>query len=131
MTEDDRRRAGSGSPFEASIGFSRAVRVGPRVVVSGTGPIWPDGSCPDDAGTQARRCFEIVLAALAELGGSADEVIRTRMYLCAREDADAVAQAHREAFGRARPAATMVVVAGLLDPRWKVEVEAEALLADE
>jgi enamine deaminase RidA (YjgF/YER057c/UK114 family) len=131
VTADGRRRAGSGSPFEASIGFSRAVRVGPRVVVSGTGPIWPDGSCPDDAGTQARRCFEIVLAALAELGGSADEVIRTRMYLCAREDADAVAQAHREAFGRARPAATMVVVAGLLDPRWKVEVEAEALLADE
>jgi enamine deaminase RidA (YjgF/YER057c/UK114 family) len=131
VTEDDRRRAGSGSPFEASIGFSRAVRVGPRVVVSGTGPIWPDGSCPDDAGTQARRCFEIVLAALAELGGSADDVIRTRMYLCAVEDADAIGAAHREAFGRARPAATMVVVAGLLDPRWKVEVEAEALLADE
>jgi enamine deaminase RidA (YjgF/YER057c/UK114 family) len=131
VTADGRRRAGSGSPFEASIGFSRAVRVGPRVVVSGTGPIWPDGSCPDDAGTQARRCFEIALAALAELGGTADDVIRTRMYLCAREDADAVGAAHREAFGRARPAATMVVVAGLLDPRWKVEIEAEALLADE
>ena len=130
MSDHGRRRAGSGSPFEASIGFSRAVRVGPRVVVSGTGPIWPDGSCPDDAGTQARRCLEIVLAALAELGASADDVVRTRMYLCAREDADAVGAAHREVFGRARPAATMVVVAGLLDPRWKVEIEAEALVVD-
>ena len=128
MTGDDRRRASSGSPFEGSIGFSRALRVGSRVVVSGTGPIWPDGTCPDDAGLQARRCIDIALAALAELGASADDVVRTRMYLCDRQDADAVGAVHSAVFGSARPAATMVVVAGLLDPRWRVEIEAEAVL---
>jgi enamine deaminase RidA (YjgF/YER057c/UK114 family) len=127
----DRRRVRSGSPFEATIGFSRAVRIGSRVLVSGTAPIWPDGSCPDDAGAQARRCFEIVLRALAELGASAEDVVRTRMYLCRAEDAEAVGSAHAEAFGPAAPAATMVVVAGLLDPRWRVEVEAEADLGSE
>lgn len=126
-----RRRAASGSPFEETIGFSRAVRVGSRVVVSGSAPVWPDGSCPDDAGAQTRRCIEIVLGALAELGASADDVIRTRMYVCDRDDADAVGAAHAEVFGRARPAATMVVVAGLLDPRWKVEIEAEAVVSDD
>ena len=130
MTGDDgRRRAASGSPFEATIGFSRAVRVDARVVVSGSAPIWPDGTCPDDAGIQARRCLEIVLDALEALGASADDVIRTRVYLCDRNDARAVGDAHAEVFGRARPAATMVVVAGLLDPRWKVEIEAEAVVA--
>jgi len=130
VSGDGRRRATSGSPFEDSIGFSRAVRVGSRVAVSGSAPIWPDGTCPDDAGTQARRCFEIVLDALAELGASADDVIRTRVFLCDRDDADAVGAAHLAVFGRARPAATMVVVAGLLDPRWKVEIEAEAVVGD-
>lgn len=129
MSPAGRRRAASGSPFEQTIGFSRAVRVGSRVVVSGTAPIWPDGSCPPDAGLQARRCFEIVLSALAELGASADDVVRTRMYLCRAEDADAVGAVHAEAFARSRPAATMVVVAALLDPRWRVEVEAEAEIA--
>ena len=123
-----RRRAASGSPFEQTIGFSRAVRSGSRVLVAGTAPIWPDGACPDDPLVQARRCFEIVLTALAELGGRADDVVRTRMYHCHAEDAAVVGAAHAEAFGRARPAATMVVVAGLLDPRWRVEVEAEAEL---
>ena len=118
----------SGSPFETTIGFSRAVRVGSRVLVSGTAPIWPDGSCPDDAGAQARRCFEIILGALAEVGAGAEDVVRTRLYVCRAEDAEAVGYAHAEAFGRALPAATMVVVAGLLDPRWRVEVEAEAEL---
>jgi len=130
VSDDGRRRAASGSPFEGSIGFSRAVRVGSRVVVGGTAPIWPDGSCPDDAGSQASRCLEIVVAALAELGASADDVVRTRMYLVDRSDADAVGAAHSAVFGRTRPAATMVVVAGLLDPRWRVEIEAEAELAN-
>ena len=129
--EAGRRRASSGSPFEETIGFSRAVRIGSRVVVSGSAPIWPDGTCPDDAGAQARRCLEIVVEALGALGASADDVVRTRMYLCHREDAQAVGEAHAEVFGPVRPAATMVVVAGLLDPRWKVEIEAEAVLADE
>ena len=118
----------SGSPFEATIGFSRAVRVGHRVLVSGTAPIWPDGSCPDDAGAQARRCLEIISAALTEAGSSTADVVRTRMFLTDAGDADAVGRAHGEVFGEVRPAATMVVVAALLDPRWKVEIEAEAVV---
>jgi enamine deaminase RidA (YjgF/YER057c/UK114 family) len=118
----------SGSPFEATIGFSRAVRVGNRILVSGTAPVWPDGSCPEDAAVQARRCFEVILTALAEAGAGAADVVRTRMFLTSAEDADAVSGVHGEIFGQSRPAATMVVVAALLDPRWKVEIEAEAEL---
>jgi enamine deaminase RidA (YjgF/YER057c/UK114 family) len=123
-----RQRISSGSPFEPAIGFSRAVRVGDRVVVSGTGPVWPDGSCPDDAGAQARRCLEIITDALAAAGATASDVVRTRMFLTSVEDADAVGAAHGDIFGDHRPAATMVVIAGLLDPRWRVEVEAEAII---
>lgn len=125
----ERLRVSSGSPFESTIGFSRAVRVADRVLVSGTGPVWPDGSCPDDAGAQARRCFEIIGAALQEAGASLEGVVRTRMYLTSGGDADAVSAVHGALFGRVRPAATMVVVAALLDPRWKVEIEAEAVIA--
>jgi enamine deaminase RidA (YjgF/YER057c/UK114 family) len=124
----ERQRISSGSPFEATIGFSRALRVDDRVWVSGTGPVWPDGSCPDDAGEQARRCFAIILAALAEAGAGAHDIVRTRMYLISAADADAVSAVHGELFGALRPAATMVVIASLLDPRWKVEIEAEALI---
>ena len=115
---DERRRARSGSPFETAIGFSRAVRAGDRILVSGTAPIWPDGSCPDDARVQAARCFEIALAALRELGGVPADVVRTRMFITDARVAGAVGDAHRDAVGEAAPAATMVVVAGLLDPRW-------------
>jgi len=124
----DRQRISSGSPYEPTIGFSRAVRVGDRVVVSGTAPVWPDGSCDPDPGAQARRCLEIIEAALAEAGASLRDVVRTRMFLTNAADVTAVGRAHGEAFGDVRPAATMVVVAGLVDPRWKVEIEAEALL---
>ncbi len=130
MTADGRRRASSGSPFEQSIGFSRAVRIGPRVVVSGTAPVWPDGSCPDRRGLQARRCLEIILSALDELGAGAADVVRTRMFICRPDDAEAVGAAHAEVFAEVRPAATMVVVAGLLDPRWRVEIEAEAIVEE-
>lgn len=123
-----RRRAGSGSPFERRYGFSRAVRVGERVVVSGSAPIWPDGSCDPDPRAQARRCCEIIVAALAEVGAGAADVVRTRMFVTDAAHADAVGEVHREFFGPAAPAATMVVVAGLLDPRWVVEIEAEAQL---
>ena len=123
-----RSASSSGSPFEPTIGFSRALRVDDRVWVSGTGPVWPDGSCPDDAGVQARRCFEIIVAALAEAGACTDDVVRTRMFLTSAADADAVSAVHGELFADIRPAATMVVIAALLDPRWKVEVEAEALI---
>jgi len=123
-----RQHIASGSPFEATIGFSRALRVDDRIWVSGTGPVWPDGSCPDDAGAQARRCFDIVLAALAEAGAGKDDVVRTRMFLTSATDSDAVSAVHGELFSDIRPAATMVVIAALLDPRWKVEVEAEAVV---
>ncbi len=123
-----RRRVKSGSAYEPAIGFSRAVRVGDRVLVSGTAPIWPDGSCDADVEVQARRCLEIVLQALAELGAGPEHVVRTRTYLTDAGDWEAVGRAHGEVFRDVRPAATMVVVAGLLDPRWKLEMEAEAIV---
>lgn len=123
-----RTAVSSGSPYEESIGFSRAVRVGDRVFVSGTAPIWPDGSCDPDVERQAGRCLEIVAGALQELGCSLADVVRTRMYIKHSGDAEAVGRAHAAAFGAVRPAATMVVVAGLLDSRWKVEIEAEAVV---
>lgn len=122
------RRVASGSPYEATIGFSRAVRAGDRVLVSGTAPVFPDGSCPPDPGVQARRCLEIIAVALREAGASLADVVRTRTFLTDAAHADAVGAVHGEAFGDVRPAATMVVVAGLLDPRWLVEIEAEAQL---
>ena len=124
----DRRRVASGSPFEATIGFSRAVRVGNRVLVAGTAPIWPDGSCDPDPGVQAARCLEIILAALREAGAEPRHVVRTRMFLVNPGDSDAVGRAHGAVFGEIRPAATMVVLSALLDPRWKVEIEAEAIV---
>jgi len=128
MARLPRTSVSSGSPFEATIGFSRAVRSGDRVLISGTAPIWPDGSVDPDVAVQARRCFEIILAALAEAGGEPRHVIRTRMFIVDAADGTAVGRLHGEIFSDIRPAATMVVVAGLLDPRWKVEIEAEALL---
>lgn len=124
----ERTRVSSGSPYEEPIGFSRAVRVGKRVLVSGTGPVWPDGSCDPDAQVQAARCFEIALAALAEAGGSAADVVRSRMYVTDADHWQAVGRAHGEVFSDVRPAATMVVVAGLVDRRWLVEIELEAVV---
>src|SRR5688500_6830615 len=112
MTEKKHIR--SGSPFEEQIGFSRALRVGDRVLVSGTAPVWPDGSVDPDPYVQTKRCLEIVAAALEEAGSSIEDVVRTRMYLIDAADADAVSRAHSEAFGQVRPAATMVIVAALL-----------------
>ena len=128
MTEIERQRIASGSPFEPEIGFSRAVRVGDRVVVSGTAPVWPDGSCDPDPERQAARCLELILTALREAGGGPEHVVRTRMFITGADVWRAVGRAHGAVFGEVRPAATMVVVAGLLDPRWRVEIEAEAVL---
>jgi enamine deaminase RidA (YjgF/YER057c/UK114 family) len=122
----ERQRISSGSPWEPRIGISRAVRVGNRVLVSGTAPIWPDGSCDPDPAVQARRCFEIILEALREAGAKPADVVRTRQYLVDPADGEAVATVHGELFGEIRPASTMIVVSGFLDPRWKVEIEAEA-----
>ncbi len=118
----------SGSPYEERYGFSRAVRVDDRILVAGTAPIPPSGEAPaDTAYAQTLRCGEIILAALADLGASATDVVRTRMFIVDPADADAIGRAHREIFGEAKPAATMVATR-LLDPTWKVEIEAEAVL---
>lgn len=123
----DRQRATSGSPWEPVLGFSRAVRVGDRVLVAGTGPVWPDGSCNPDPQVQAARCLEIIAAALGGLGATLADVVRTRLLLANAADAEAVGRAHRAVFAEFPPAATVVVV-GLLDPRWKIEIEAEAVI---
>jgi enamine deaminase RidA (YjgF/YER057c/UK114 family) len=123
-----RENVSSGSPYEPRYGFSRAVKVGDRVLVAGTAPIWPDGEVDPDPGAQARRCLEIMLGALAEAGGSPEHVVRTRSFITDASHADEVGEAHGEVFAAARPASTMVVVAGLLDERWKVEMELEAVL---
>jgi enamine deaminase RidA (YjgF/YER057c/UK114 family) len=128
MTPVPRQLVSSGSPFEATIGFSRAVRVGDRVLVAGTAPIQPDGSVDPDPFVQAGRCLEIIAEALAEAGATLADVVRTRIFLVDAADAGDVAAAHGQAFADVRPAATMVVVAGLLDPLWRVEIEAEAVL---
>jgi len=103
--------------------------VGDRILVAGTAPVEPDGnSTPGDAAAQARRCFAIILKAIEELGGTAADVVRTRMYIVDPADADAVGQVHGEIFGAVRLAATMVVVKALLRGEWLVEIEAEALV---
>ena len=123
-----RQTISSGSPFESEFGFSRAVRVGDRVLVAGTAPIWPDDFVDPDPKVQTKRCLEIMLAAVAEAGGSPQDVVRTRMFITDASHAGAVGEAHGEVFLDIRPAATMVVVEGLLDERWKVEMELEAAL---
>ena len=123
-------RVRSGSPYEATYGFSRAIRVGERVLVAGTAPVPPSGEqVAAAAGDQMRRCGEIIGAALAQAGASMDDVVRTRMFITDPGDADEVGLVHAELFAEAAPAATMVVVAALLDPAWKVEVEVEAVLS--
>jgi enamine deaminase RidA (YjgF/YER057c/UK114 family) len=124
----DRERIASGSPYEGSIGFSRAVRVGLQVYVSGTAPIWPDGSCDPDPEIQARRCLEIILEALARAGAAPKHVVRTRLFITDAAYAAAVGRAHGAVFADIRPASTMVVIVGMLDPRWKVEIEADAVI---
>ena len=123
-----RLKISSGSPYEPVIGFSRAIRTGNRVVVGGTAPIWPDGSCDPDPAVQARRCLEIILQALADAGAEREHVVRTRTYLTRRDDWEAVGRVHGEIFAEVRPVSTMIVVKAFIDPRWKVEMEAEAVL---
>ena len=123
-----RTKVSSGSPYEPVIGFSRALRAGNHVFVAVTAPVWPDGSCDPDPGVQAARAIEIVLRALREAGAGPEHVVRTRTYLVHAHDWEAVGRAHGAVFKEVRPASTMVVVARLLDPRWRVEIEAEAVI---
>ena len=128
---DDRRTIASGSQWEAVGGYSRAVVVGRRVFVAGTAPFMADDADPPaDAYSQTKRCLEIIAAALGELGAAPENVVRTRVYIVDPADWEAVGRAHGEVFGTHRPASAMLVIKGLLDPAWKVEIEADALLPE-
>jgi enamine deaminase RidA (YjgF/YER057c/UK114 family) len=113
------------SPFADTVGYSRAVRDGRHVFVGGTAPIGCDSADPYE---QAKRCLEIIVAALQELGAGPEDVVRTRVFITDPAHWEAVGRAHGEVFGEARPASAMLVIAGLLDPAWKVEIEADAIL---
>jgi enamine deaminase RidA (YjgF/YER057c/UK114 family) len=125
-----RQLISSGSRYERDVGYSRAVRIGDRVFVAGCAPVMPDGADPpSDSYGQAKRCIEIIGRALEDAGASLADVVRTRVYLTPAADFEAFGRAHGEAFGEIRPANTTVVVAALIDPRWLIEIEAEAVIA--
>ena len=126
----DRLRVAGGAPWEARVGYSRAVRAGPFVFVAGTTGIGPDGRpVPGGAYAQARRAFDIAGEALARAGATFADVVRTRLYVTDRAHWEEVGRAHAERFAEVRPAATLVVVAGLIDPEMLVEVELDAVVA--
>ena len=128
-----RQNISSASPYEPVIGFSRAVRIGNVIAVSGTAPIGPDGKTAGtgDVAAQVRRCCAIAAQVLEKAGASLSDVIRTRMYLVNAADWEKAGRAHGETFGAIRPASTMVVVKALLDPDWLVEMEFDAVVASE
>lgn len=127
--ETSRKKVATAAPWAATVGYSRAVRVGSVVHVAGTAAVGDDGRivAPGDAYAQARRCLEIIVAALAEVGAAPEHVVRTRMYVRNHEDWERVGRAHGEVFGDVRPATTMVFT-GFIDPGMLVEIEAEAIL---
>lgn len=122
-----RQNISGSSPFEPVIGFSRAVRIGNAVHVSGTAPVGADTA---DAATQTRHVLNLIQSALEKAGAKLDDVVRTRMYLTHADDWESVGRAHGEFFGSIRPASTMVVVAALLNPSWRVEIEADAVISN-
>jgi enamine deaminase RidA (YjgF/YER057c/UK114 family) len=122
-----RKNISGGSPYEPIIGFSRAVRVGNAVHLAGTGPV---GAENEDVAAQTRRIFAIAEKALAEAGASFRDVVRTRMFLTHVEDWEVVGRVHGEFFANIRPAATMVVVAALLNPAWRIEIEMDAIVPE-
>src|SRR5215469_15500243 len=128
-----RKLVPSGSPYEANVGFSRAVRAGTLVSVAGTAPIGPDGSTVGrgDAAAQARRCLEVIATALEGAGASLRHVVRTRILLTRIEDWPVVASVHGEYFRSIRPVCTVAQVPRLIDPEWLVEIEADAVVDDE
>ena len=124
------RRISSGSPYEPRVGISRAVRAGSIVTVAGTAPLGPDGRTVGrgDAGAQARRCLEIIAAALESAGASLQHVVRTRILLTRIDDWEAVAAVHGEFFRDIRPANTIMEISRFIDPDWLVEIEADAVV---
>jgi enamine deaminase RidA (YjgF/YER057c/UK114 family) len=125
-----RKLVSSGSPYEPKIGISRAVRVGPIVTVSGTAPLGSDGRTVGrgDPAAQARRCLEVIAAALEGAGASLRDVVRTRILLTRIDDWQAVAAVHGEFFREIRPANTIVQVSRFIDPEWLLEIEADAVV---
>jgi enamine deaminase RidA (YjgF/YER057c/UK114 family) len=122
-----RQNISGSSPYEPIIGFSRAVRIGNTIQVSGTGPVGADQA---DAAGQTRHVLTIIQKTLEQAGAKLEDVVRTRMYLTRVDDWEEVGRVHGEFFGSIRPAATMVVVAKLLNPAWRIEIEAEAVLSE-
>ena len=123
----ERRLIQGHSPYEQAVGFSRALVAGRTVYVAGTAPIPAEGDPPEGAYEQMRLCLELVGGALEQAGATFADVVRTRMFITDADDWQEVARAHGEVFADIRPAATTIVT-GLLDPRWRVEIEAEAVL---
>ncbi|MGD8555340.1 MAG: RidA family protein [Anaerolineales bacterium] len=125
-----RRRISSGSPYEPISGFSRAVRSGNVIAVSGTAPLDAAGKtvAPGDPAAQARRCLEIIAQALQQAGGSLRDVVRTRIMLTRIEDWEVVARVHGEIFQDIRPASTVMQVTRFIDPEWLIEIEADAIV---
>ena len=125
----ERQRITSGGAYEPIFGYCRAVRVASNVYVAGTAPAMPDNADPPaDSYGQARRCFEIIGAALAEAGSSFEDVVRTRVYITPEADFDEIGRAHGEIFRDIRPVNTTVIIAGLVDPRWHLEIDVDAVL---
>ena len=118
------------SPFEEQAGFTRALRTGNRIVCAGTVGVEEDGSVSPDAGKQADRCFAMIRSYIEELGGRMEEVVRVRMFATDIKDADAITAAFTRALGHVRPTGTLVAIAALYHPSWKVEIEAEAVVGD-
>lgn len=128
----NRQNVSTGSPYESIIGISRAVRIGNIISVAGTAPIGPDGQNVGvgDPATQARRCFEIAQNALAQLGASFEDVIRTRILLTNIDDWEKVARVHGEFFADIRPVNTVMAVTRFIDHEWLVEIEVDAVVSD-
>lgn len=126
----ERRRVPTTAPWAEVVGYSRAVRVGETIYVSGTAPVGPEGGIAHagDAYAQAKRCLELIIAALGEAGARPEHVVRTRLYVRNASDWEAVGRAHAEALGHTKPATTLVEVSGFVDPEILVEIEAIAVI---
>jgi enamine deaminase RidA (YjgF/YER057c/UK114 family) len=127
----ERVSVSSGSPYEPIMGYCRAVRIGHQVFVAGSAPIMPEGADPpEDTYGQTRRCLEIIGTALEQADAALEDVVRTRVYMTPAGDFDEMARAHGDVFRDIRPVNTTVIVHSLVDPRWVLEIDADAVISD-